>query len=66
MAFPPYLTTIVWPEREWREEEIVMAFLTNELSLTSSVVDANEDEVVVEMSCWWMCRRVDNDVGAKP
>lgn len=44
---------------------MVMAFSTNEL-LASSVVDANEDDVVVEMSCWWMCRRVESDVGTKP
>jgi len=65
MAFPPYLTTSVLPEREWREEDMVMAFSTNELLASSVAVDA-KDDMVVEMSFWWMCRREESDVGTKP
>ena len=38
MALPPYLTTMVCPEREWSEDEIVIAFSTKEL-LSSSAAD---------------------------
>mmetsp|Transcript_16523 Transcript_16523/g.39556 ORF Transcript_16523/g.39556 Transcript_16523/m.39556 type:complete len:247 (-) Transcript_16523:120-860(-) len=44
MAFPPYLTTIVLPEREWREEAMVIAFSTN--AFCSSV---DKSVVVVEI-----------------
>jgi hypothetical protein len=32
MALPPYLTTMVCPEREWTADAMVLAFVTNGLA----------------------------------
>ena len=45
IAFPPYLTTMVWPFREEIEEAIVMAFSAN-----ASEEEKSDDDVDVKVT----------------
>jgi len=68
MALPPYLTTMVWPEREEREEAMVLVLATKEDVSSSESVEWREDEIMTSLFwCWRVWDVADREVeGMKP